>query len=100
MLPPFPRYAVVNPMHALVDHAWACAAYFAACVAGRDGRAPAPGRPAAIVLRGVRRAQVARADPRRDITATLDLGLEELVPSASAAAPMPDALAGPPTWGQ
>lgn len=97
VLPPFPRFAVVNPMHALVDHLWAYATVYSACF--DKSVLPDPSIPPTVILLGVRRKQIEGSSVERDITTRLDLDLEHLIP-VKRPDEMPDPLDGHPTWGQ
>lgn len=89
VVPPLPRYAVLNPMHALVDHVWAYATQFSACGVGDGG--------STIVLMGVRRSQVDKFDVEKDLTVNLDtLDLHNELPLGKG----PDTMGQAPTWGQ
>lgn len=88
IVPAFPRFAILNPMHSLVDHVWAWATAFSACVG--DGT---------IVLMGVRREQVEKYDVAKDLTTWLELDLGNLIPVVKPE-DMPDSMAQAPTWGQ
>lgn len=89
VVPPLPRYAVLNPMHALVDHVWAYATQFSACGVGGGG--------STIVLMGVRRSQVEKYDVGRDLTVNLKtLDVHNELPLGKG----PDTMGQAPTWGQ
>lgn len=97
VLPPFPRFAVVNPMHALVDHLWAYATIFASCF--DEDTLPDPAVAPTIILLGVRRRQIEQNQIHQNLTARLDLDLEHLIP-VKRSEELPNPLDYPPTWGQ
>lgn len=115
VLPPFPRFAVTNPMHAIADHIWAYVSIFSACVAqGSSAKEmPAP----TIIFAGMRRSQLVNADVDKNITARINFDFSDLDFSKGGLASVSnvavhhassemgttqtrDGTEGPPTWGQ